>query len=193
SELHCDLLFPKWFRGELRELVRDFSKFEKTSFASEPACRAQSPSHKAITASRGVAERDGVFARIKADFVSARNRSSAIGAEAHGTRISAARDIFSECEKRARRRIFFRGVVNFPAPCAVCFFVCKTASCFSNDGAKMMQADGEIRAPDDAAVFRRGNFANLRYFLKPSCCARHHRDAKFDQAANILRCCNRGG
>ena len=73
SKLHRDLLFPKFFRGELWELVHDFSKLEKSLFAREPTRSAQSSSHEAIAAARRVAERDGVFGGIEANFVSTRH------------------------------------------------------------------------------------------------------------------------
>src|SRR5205814_5952278 len=85
------------------------------------------------------------------------------------------------------RRIFLCSVVNLPAPCAKSFFASEAARRFAYHCAKMMQANGKIWSPDDAAVFRRCVFTQPWQLAKPSSRSRDHRNRRIQQSSYVLR------
>ena len=76
----------------------------------------QGAAGKTFAAARGVAQRDGVGGGVEADFVRSGKCAGAVRAEANWPRVARVAHFFGKFFQRAARRIFFCGVMDFPAP-----------------------------------------------------------------------------
>src|SRR5712692_6198106 len=148
---------------------QDLTKFVKSLFAYEPLRGLQSATSKSFAISRGVAQRDGIGARIEADFVSARMRSGTVRADVDGASISRALHLLDNLKQSAGRRVFLGRMMDLPSPGAIFRLIRDQARGFGGQPQKHVDADGIIGAPDQPDAFLLDRVFHALQMLEPAC------------------------
>src|SRR5881392_758995 len=131
----------------------------------------QRAARKTFAAARRVTQRDGVRGGIETDFMRAGMRTRAVGTQADWTGVAVCSHVFRKFLHRPRRRVFLRGVVNFPAPSFV-FPVLGEERRRARDGfEEKVYANRKIRRPDNPRSAACHSFADRRKMFEPPGCA----------------------
>ncbi len=137
-------------------------------FSGEPLRGAQCTAGETFAAARGVAQGDGVGRRVEADFVGSGMRAGAVGGKRQRAGVAAFANFLRESVQGAAGRIFFCGVVNFPAPS---FVVGMFGEAMRRGGYGLQEniyAHGKICAADERSVCRDDGGADLGKMIAAS-------------------------
>src|SRR5271169_2502644 len=150
------------------QFAEDLLKFVEPFSAGDPARCLQSAARKTFAAVRCVAQRDGIGSGIETDFVRTGNRAGAIRAEADWPRVTPRVHFFGKFFERAGGRVFFCGMVNFPAPGFVLRMLGEKNGSVRNDLQKKIHAHGKIRSPHEPGLCVEDSFARNRKLFEPA-------------------------